>query len=250
MNRLREFHADLHIHSCLSPCASLDLSPRNIVDRAKIQGLDVIAVTDHHTVGNIQVVMRLGEKAGLAVIPGMEVQSREEIHFVTLFPDWPSAAAWAEEVKRQLPEIPNDPQAFGDQPIVDEEGTILGFESRLLLSSLFLPAEEILRRVARQGGLAIPAHFDRASFSLISQLGFIPPDMRLEALEISRPRNRAFRRAGGDASQTLPLIAGSDAHRPEEIGCGRTVFRVSEPTLGELRLAFQNRRGRRIVNLF
>ncbi|MCX5911853.1 MAG: PHP domain-containing protein [Deltaproteobacteria bacterium] len=195
MRNLREFHADLHIHTCLSPCASLDLSPRNIVDRAKFQGLDVIAITDHNTAKNAQVVMRLGEKGGIKVISGMEVQSREEIHLLTLFPDWSATAAWAEEVSRSLPEMNNDPLIFGDQPIVDEDGNILEFESRLLLNSLRLSAEEIIRLVAGKGGLTIPSHF----------------------------------------------------HRPEEIGSGRTIFLMAEAALDELRLAFRNQEGRRLV---
>jgi len=247
MRNLREFHADLHIHTCLSPCASLDLSPRNIVDRAKFQGLDVIAITDHNTAKNVQVVMRLGEKGGIKVIPGMEVQSREEIHLLTLFPDWPAAASWAEEVFRSLPEMNNDPLIFGDQPIVDEDGNILEFESRLLLNSLRLSAEEIIRLVAGKGGLTIPSHFDRGSFSLLSQLGFIPPNMPLEALEVSRSRISYPEGVWRDGPRTLPLIASSDAHRPEEIGSGRTIFLMAEAALDELRLAFRNQEGRRLV---
>jgi len=250
MRNLREFHADLHIHTCLSPCASLDLSPRNIVDRAKFQGLDVIAITDHNTAKNVQVVMRLGEKGGIKVIPGMEVQSREEIHLLTLFPDWPAAASWAEEVFRSLPEMNNDPLIFGDQPIVDEDGNILEFESRLLLNSLRLSAEEIIRLVAGKGGLTIPSHFDRGSFSLLSQLGFIPPNMPLEALEVSRSRISYPEGVWRDGPRTLPLIASSDAHRPEEIGSGRTIFLMAEAALDELRLAFRNQEGRRLVKFF
>ena len=250
MRNLREFHADLHIHTCLSPCASLDLSPRNIVDRAKSQGLDVIAITDHNSAKNVQVLMRLGEKGGIKVIPGMEVQSREEIHLLTLFADWPATETWAEEVFRSLPKMENDPLVFGDQPIVDEDGNILDFEPRLLLNSLSLSAEEIIRLVAGKGGLTIPSHFDRGSFSLISQLGFIPPNMPLEALEVNRSRNPFPESVWREGSRTLPLIASSDAHRLEEIGSGRTIFLMAEPTLAEFHLAFGNQEGRRVVNFF
>jgi hypothetical protein len=247
MRNLREFHADLHIHTCLSPCASLDLSPRNIVEQAKFQGLDIIAITDHNTAKNVQVVMRLGEKGGIKVIPGLEVQSREEVHLLTLFPDWPSTAAWAEEVSRSLPEMKNDPLLLGDQPIVDEDGNILELEERLLLNSLSLSAEEIIHRVRIKGGLVIPSHFDRGSFSLISQLGFIPPAMPLEALEVSRSRKSSPESVWRDGSRTIPLIASSDAHSQEEIGGGRTIFLLAEASVDELRLAFGNLQGRRIV---
>jgi hypothetical protein len=244
---LREYSADLHIHSCLSPCASLDLSPREIVERAKTECLDIIAITDHNTAKNAEVVMRLGEKRGLKVIPGMEVQTREEIHLLTLFPDWPSTAAWDDEVRQHLPDMRNDPDIFGDQPIVDEEGNILGFEERLLLNSIDLSLEEVKHRVEGHGGLTIPAHFDKGSFSLISQLGLIPEDMELEALEMKR--RSQFREAGGAAegSPHIPRIVSSDAHRLEDIGSARTIFLLADASLKELRLAFRSQEGRRIV---
>lgn len=244
---LSEYSADLHIHTCLSPCASLDLSPRKIIERAKSESLDIIAITDHNTAKNVRVVMRLGEKQGVKVIPGMEVQTREEIHLLTLFADGSSIAAWDEEVRRYLPDVRNDPEVFGDQPIVDEEGNIIRFEERLLLNSLDLSLEDVKQRVERHGGLAIPSHFDKSSFSLISQLGFIPPDMELEALEMSR--RSEFREQGRilDASLRLPRIVSSDAHRLEDIGSARTIFLLADASLKELRLAFRGQEGRQIV---
>lgn len=241
---LREYSADVHIHTCLSPCASLDLSPREIVERAKAKSLDIIAITDHNTAKNVQVVMRLGEKVGLKVIPGMEVQTREEIHLLTLFPDWPSTAAWDEEVRQHLPDVQNDPEIFGDQPIVDDEGNIVQFEERLLLNSIDLSLEEVKRRVEGYGGLTIPSHFDKGSFSLISQLGLIPENMELEALEMSRKSNFP---SMGSAPPRIARIVSSDAHRLEDIGNARTVLLLAEATLGELRLAFRGREGRKIV---
>jgi len=234
----------LHIHTCLSPCASLDLSPREVVERAKAEGLDIIAVTDHNTAKNVRVVMGLAERRGLKVIPGMEVQTREEIHLLALFPDWPSTAAWDEEVRRHLPDVRNDPEVFGDQPIVDEEGNILEFEERLLLNSIDLPLEEVKRRVEGHGGMTIPSHFDKGSFSLISQLGLIPEDMELEVLEVSRKTPFP---SMGNVSPRIPRIVSSDAHRLEDIGDARTIFLLAEATLGELRLAFRGQEGRKIV---
>lgn len=241
---LREYSADLHIHSCLSPCASLDLSPRGIVERAKDVSLDIIAVTDHNTAKNVRVIMGLAERRGLKVIPGMEVQTREEIHLLALFPDWPSTAAWDEEVHRHLPDVRNDPGVFGDQPIVDDEGNILEFEERLLLNSIDLSLEEIKRRVEGHGGMTIPSHFDKGSFSLISQLGLIPDDMELEALEVSRKTHFSNM---DNVSPHIPRIISSDAHRLEDIGNARTIFLLAEATLEELRLAFRGQEGRKIV---
>jgi PHP family Zn ribbon phosphoesterase len=244
---LREYSTDLHIHTCLSPCAELDLSPREIVHRAKKEHLDIIAITDHNTAQNVRVVMALGEQQGLKVIPGMEVQTREEIHLLTLFPDWASAAAWDEEVYRHLPPLANNPEIFGDQPVVDEEGNIVKSEERLLLNSLDLSLEEVKLRVAEHGGLIIPSHFNKGSFSLISQLGLIPEELELEALEISR--GNMDRNPSGITAvpSSLPTILSSDAHRLEDIGSAYTLFLLAEASLEELRLAFRSQQGRRIA---
>jgi len=194
----------------------------------------------------VEVVMRVGEIAGVKVIPGMEVQCREEIHLLALFPDWPATAAWEEEVNRSLPDLKNDPETLGDQPIVDEEGNILRFEERLLLNSISLPLGEVKRRVEQKGGLIIPAHFDWGPFSLITQLGFIPEGLQFEALEMGRKRKDPMAGGGSEAPMSIPRIASSDAHQLEDIGRGRTIFLLEEPTLRELRLAFRKEENRRV----
>ncbi len=166
---------------------------------------------------------------------------------MTLFPDWASVSAWEEEIRRNLPATANDPAVFGDQPIVDEEGNILRFEDRLLLNSIRLSLNEVRRRVDEHGGLTIPAHYDKGSFSLISQLGFIPPDGQWEALEISRAHESAKPRDRSNAPSSIPCIVSSDAHELEDIGRGQTVFLLAEPSLLELRLALQGQAGRKVV---
>jgi PHP family Zn ribbon phosphoesterase len=246
---LKEYHADLHIHTCLSPCASLDLSPRRIVERAVEERLDLIAITDHNIARNVPAVMHHAEKFGLKIIPGMEVQSREEIHILTLFPDWPSLSAWEAVVMEHLPQIPNDPEFFGDQPVVDEEGNILEFEERLLINSIDYSLNEIRSQVLQRGGLFIPAHFDKESLSLISQLGFVPLDLEPEALEMGRKNQAALAVDPRDPSAGIPRVVCSDAHQVEDIGRTRTVFLLAEPTLDELRMAFQGKEGRKVVKM-
>jgi PHP family Zn ribbon phosphoesterase len=228
---LKEYHADLHIHTCLSPCASLDLSPRRIVERAVEEGLDLIAITDHNIARNVPAVMHHAEKFGLKIIPGMEVQSREEIHILTLFPDWPSLSAWETVVME------------------DEEGNILEFEERLLINSIDYSLNEIRSQVLQRGGLFIPAHFDKESLSLISQLGFVPPDLEPEALEMGRKNQAALAVDPRDPSAGIPRVVCSDAHQVEDIGRTRTVFLLGEPTLDELRMAFQGKEGRKVVKM-
>jgi 3',5'-nucleoside bisphosphate phosphatase len=244
---LREYRADLHIHTCLSPCASLDLSPRKIVERAREERLEIIAITDHNSARNVRVVAELGELMGLKVLAGMEVQTREEIHLLTLFPEWGSIVPWEEEVSRHLPDVKNDPEVFGDQPVVDGEGNILGFEDRLLINSLDLSLEEVKRKVEERGGLVIPSHFNKGAFSLISQLGMLPPHLRLEALEMTRRTESGNSGLPVSPSPSVPQILSSDSHFPEDIGGAYTVYLLAEPTLKELRLALRGQEGRRIV---
>jgi PHP family Zn ribbon phosphoesterase len=246
---LKEFHADLHIHTCLSPCASLDLSPRRIIERALEERLDLIAITDHNAARNVPAILQQAEKSGVKILPGMEVQSREEIHILTLFPDWPSLHSWEVVVREHLPAIRNDPEFFGDQPVVDAEGNILEFEERLLINSIDYSLKEIRDQILQRGGLFIPAHFDKDSLSLVSQLGFVPFDLEPDALEMGRKTQAALPKDPRDPSGAIPRVVCSDAHQAEDIGRARTVFLLAEPTLDELRLAFQGKDGRKVVKL-
>jgi PHP family Zn ribbon phosphoesterase len=143
----------------------------------------------------------------------------------------------------------NDPGFFGDQPVVDEEDNILEFEERLLINSIDYSLNEIRSQILQRGGLFIPAHFDKQSMSLISQLGFVPPDLEPEALEMGRKSRAALAVDPRDPSAGIPRVVCSDAHQVEDIGRTRTVFLLAEPTLQELRLAFRGKEGRKIVNL-
>ncbi len=243
---LKEFRADLHIHTCLSPCAELDLSPRAIIEEAQKKNLKIIAITDHNTAQNVRPVIFWGERLGIKVLPGMEVQTREEVHLLTIFSDSLRAALWDEEAYQHLPAVKNDPQIFGEQPVVDEEGNILKFEERVLLNSLELSVEEVKKRVEELGGLVIPSHFDKESYSLISQLGLIPHELAWEALEMSRKNE--FHPPAIWEQLPIPRIISSDAHRLVEVGSAYTTFLLAEPTLEEIRLALQGREGRRILH--
>lgn len=242
---LKEFRADLHIHTCLSPCAELDLSPRAIIEEAQKKNLQIIAITDHNTAQNVWPVMLWGERGGIKVLPGMEVQTREEVHLLAIFAERGQAALWDEEAYQYLPALKNDPQIFGDQPVVDEEGNILRFEERVLLNSLELSMGEVKEKVTELGGLLIPAHFDKESYSLISQLGLMPDEFAWEVLEMSR-KNEFHRQARWE-QLAIPRIISSDAHRLVDIGSAFTIFLLAEPTLAEIRLALQGREGRRIL---
>jgi PHP family Zn ribbon phosphoesterase len=233
---MRAFRADLHLHTCLSPCAELDNSPRRLAAAARAAGLDLIAVTDHNAALNVPAVRRACA-GGPAVLGGMEVTSREEVHLIVLFPGDGPLFAFQEAVHARLPDTA-DEQTAREQVVADEADGVNGFCHKLLWGAVDLSLEELAARAHALGGLAAAAHADREGFGILGQLGFIPPGLPLDALEVRDP---AVRRIEGTA---LPLYTASDAHRPGEVGTRVTVFTLESPTLEEIRLAFRGVGGR------
>lgn len=176
---------DFHIHSALSPCGDADMTPNNIVNMAAISGLNVIAVSDHNTVGNVRAAMAAAKKCGITVIPGMEVETAEEVHILTLYPSIEEAEAVAAEVYKSLPNIKNRPEIFGEQVFMDEDDNIVGYEEKLLISPTSMPINSLFELVKSSGGLFIPAHVDRHSYSILTNLGFIPDDLDIKSIEVS-----------------------------------------------------------------
>ena len=177
---------DFHIHSALSPCGDIDMTPNNIVRMAKIIGLDAIAVTDHNTVGNVRPAMEIGKQYGVEVVPGMEVETEEEVHILTLYPSIEAAEHVAGIIYEKLPDIPNRPDIYGEQCFMDYDDNITGHEEKLLLSAAALSIEALFDIVRDAGGLFIPAHVDRHSYSILTNLGFMPEDIPIEFIEISK----------------------------------------------------------------
>ncbi len=177
---------DFHIHSALSPCGDKDMTPNNIVNMAAISGLDAIAVSDHNSVGNVRAAMKVGEECGVSVIPGMEVETAEEVHILTLYPSIEAAEYAAEEVYKHLPPIKNRPEIFGEQLKMNEEDEVVGIEDRLLISPTSLSIEGLFDLVKTAKGLFIPAHVDRHSYSVLTNLGFIPDNLDIKNIEMSK----------------------------------------------------------------
>lgn len=177
---------DFHIHSALSPCADAEMTPNNIVNMAKISGLDAIAVSDHNSVKNLRAVLAAAKSCDIEVVPAMEVETSEEVHILTLYPSIDAAEYAAAEVYKRLPDIKNRPEIFGEQLIMDEADEIAGYEERLLISPTTLSINELFALVFECGGLFVPAHIDRHSYSVLTNLGFIPDDIPVRHIEISK----------------------------------------------------------------
>jgi len=241
---LKGLKADLHVHTCLSPCAQVKLSPLAVVKQATALGVDVVGICDHNSAENAEAALEAARGRGVCVLPGMEVSSSEEVHILGLFDTLQSARSLQEIVYRNLPGE-NDEKTFGLQVVANADDEVLGFNQKLLIGSTTLGVDQIVDTIRSLGGLAVAAHIDRESFSLISQLGFVPDDLALDALEISPDLSHA--EAINRYDPSLPLIQSSDAHKVEEVGRCCTVFSVETASIDELRMALREQDGRGII---
>lgn len=236
---MKEFKADLHIHTCLSPCADLEMSPRNIVSEAKRKGLQVIGICDHNSAENVPAVERNAAREGITVIGGMEVTSREEVHILALFGDEGNLRSLQEIVYENLHGT-NDENLYGEQVIVDEDEEVLGFSSKLLIGATDISIERLVDLIHERDGLAIAAHVDREGFGIIGQLGFIPEGLPLDALELADPAKRGCIPPGVH----LPLITSSDAHKLEDVGRKSTTFLMEVASAAEIKRCLAGMEGR------
>ena len=222
------------------------MHPAAVVDEALSQGIDIIAICDHNSSENVPYVIRAARGKPLAVIPGMEVTSREEVHMLALFEHIESLSELQEYVYANLSGL-NDEKAFGLQPIVNEIGEVEGFNERLLIGATGISLENLVARVHEHGGLAIPAHIDRPGFGIINQLGFVPAHVPFDALEIS---SRIGITGGRELFPELAgytFITSSDAHFIRDIGARFTAMFMEDASLAEIRMALKRESGRFVV---
>jgi PHP family Zn ribbon phosphoesterase len=218
------FKADLHIHTCLSPCGHLEMSPRKIVESALERGLDIIAITDHNTTRNVRPCVEIGDELGLYVVAGCEVNTQEEVHCLCFFPDIETLEAFQEYLDAKIPDIANDPLLFGYQVAVDKDDAIIFEEKRSLFTGICDEIEGLQQQVDSLGGLFVPAHVDRMKNGIFGQLGFIPPGLRYDALEISRRVNYGDFLRSHPALVRERILQSSDAHMLEQIAAVHTLF--------------------------
>ena len=206
---MTEHHCDLHIHSALSPCADNENTPNNIVGMALVNGLDIIALTDHNTTANCRATMEVGRQQGVIVIPGMELTTAEEIHVVCLFPDCDLAESFGAEIEKRLMKITNRTELFGNQFIMDETDNVVGEYPWFLSNATSVSFDEVPGLVSEFNGICMPAHIDRHSNGVLAVLGELRDDMGYELGEISRHATKADY---GKRFPFLKLFRDSDAH--------------------------------------
>lgn len=212
-----EFYYDLHIHSCLSPCGDMDMTPNNLVNMAKLLGLDVIALTDHNTSLNCEAAIKVGEQVGLLVIPGMELTTAEDIHAVCLFPDLDKALAFSSYVDEHRIKVRNKAEIYGRQVIMNENDEEIGEIEHLLLPASFIGISEAYNKAREFGGICYPAHIDRDSLSILSVLGEIDPYCGFRTAELADITKMPELRKQHPILDCMNIITCSDAHYLENM---------------------------------
>ncbi len=208
---------DLHIHSCLSPCADDDCTPGNLVAMAALKGLRAIAVTDHQACGNLPAVAARARAAGIVAVPGMELETAEEIHLVCLLPTLEAAFALERDVRAGMPDLPNRPGIFGRQLLVDADDEPAGEEPRLLHAAAAMTIEAAFARVDALGGVVLPAHVDRPANGLLSVLGAVPEHLPVGWVQVTADCDVDALRRAHPSLAGRPVLRASDAHRLGEI---------------------------------
>ena len=240
---MKTYRAELHVHTVLSPCAGVEMIPPLIVREALQLGLDIIAITDHNATANIAAVMQAARDTKLVVLPGMELQTREEVHLLCLFDTLEQAAEWQTKVDALLPDTSNNIEFFGEQFVVDATGEFVRRENRLLINSVAIGLENAAGLVRSLGGLAIPAHVDRKANGLLANLGLVPQGF--DALEISRhitPREATerFPQLCG-----YPLIQSGDVHLLDGF-LGNVELEMEKPCISEIYKAIKGQDERKL----
>jgi len=246
---MKKIRAELHTHTVLSPCASIEMIPPLIIAEAESKKIDILAITDHNSIANVEAVIEAAASSMVTIIPGIELQTQEEIHSICLFDTMPQASAFYSSIAPALPDLKNNADFFGEQFIVDQTGGFVMSEERLLIASANLSISDAYYEVKRFGGILIPAHVNRSVYGLLPVLGFVPEDIDLEILEISKHVDP------DDALKNFPrlegyqLIQNGDAHFLNEI-IGFNQFNVEEFSIKEMIKAINYLDGRSYKNLY
>lgn len=245
---MKQFRADLHIHTLLSPCAGLEMTPQNIIEKAKTAGLDIIGITDHNSTKHALLVKSMAEKQGLFVLPGAEVTTREEVHCLAFFEKEDQLAEFQQFIDSNITEIPNNEDYFGYQPVIDEHENILEMIPNYLPAALKTGISKVQEKVEALNGIFIPAHIDRSVNGILSQLGFIPAGLKFDALGVLNTSVQKDVEKQYVLQNKITFIRNSDAHYLNQIGEIWSVFNMEQISFREMKMAL-NQRSNRFVEM-
>lgn len=210
------------------------MTPYNLVNMAKLLDLDVIALTDHNTCLNCPAAVKVGEEIGVTVIPGMELCTAEEVHVVCLFPDVENALAFSAYVRENMPPVKNREDIFGEQRIMDERDNVIGKEELLLTTASNIGIYQVPDLVKDYGGVAFPAHIDRSSYSVISNLGGIDTSMGFRCVEMTKDADvEAYKEKYPDL-RNMTIFYNSDAHYLENMNMNPKHLECQSPDAGTI----------------
>jgi PHP family Zn ribbon phosphoesterase len=241
------YKADLHIHSVLSPCGGLEMSPKAVIQRIRELNIEWMAITDHNSLANCPAYAEAAESEGIAFTFGVEVQTAEEIHLLVYFDDREKAMEFDSQLYEALLPIKNDADFFGDQVVIDAQENIIRIEDRALSNSVIWNLEETKEKAEFYGGFCIPAHVDADANSVISQLGFLPPYPVFPVLGITAGLNLAGYLEQYPELADHAFLRSSDAHYLSDLGSGTAIICVAKPSVGELVLAVRKSDKREII---
>ena len=222
-----KLYYDFHIHSALSPCAEDDMTPSNIVNMSLLKNLDAIAITDHNSIRNLDVFERLTTNLNLIFIPGIEVQTIEDVHVLCLFKSIENIKLFYDELEKYQLAFPHNSEKFGHQYIFNNDDQILDEEKNSLLFSFNIKIKDLLQLVEKNNGLFIPAHIGRTSYSIISQLGFIPDDLKITTVEINTDIDIG-------KYKSYHIITNSDAHSLGDIREKEHFIEINNKTINSI----------------
>lgn len=214
----RRVKVDLHVHSALSPCGGEEMKPPGVLLTAERRGVRILGIADHSTAGNAWAFVEAAEAFDVRVFVGLEVESAEGVHLLALFDTLDAVMDMDAVVAAHLPGLPNNERLFGEQHLLDEMGRVVGKDKRLLVAGTDLSIEQLAKMAGERGGMSLAAHVDRPTNGLLPVLGFVPPDLQVQAFEVSPHMDPDEARRRWPELRDLPLVTASDAHYLEDIG--------------------------------
>jgi len=236
---LKKYIADLHIHTVLSPCGDVEMSPKNILHYARKAGLDIIGITDHNSTLQAPVIKKAAKGTNIKVLLGAEITTKEEIHCLTFFENEIILDQFQTFIENHYSAIKNKPELFGFQLVVNENEDVIQEVDIMLSAALTISVDQLQQKTESLGGIFIPAHVDKAKNSIFSQLGFLPEDLSFDALELSRHHKQNSFLKQHPQIATSSLIQSSDAHYPQDIGAAKTAFEMADNSWNEIKLALK-----------